>query len=56
MATRNGVTRAATSKAAEKCAVAVMPDCRTAASGIPHLIAPRAVQARVRLVASGEAL
>lgn len=56
MMTQNCVTHTAISKAAEKYAVTILPDCCTTVSEILHLIALQAVSTRVKLVPSGEVL
>jgi len=56
MMTQNCVTHTAISKAAEKYAVTILPDCCTTVSEILHLIALHAVSTRVKLVPSSEAL
>jgi nicotinamidase-related amidase len=56
MMTQNCVTHTALSKAAEKYAVAILPDCCTTVSEILHQIALHAVSTRVKLVSSTEAL
>lgn len=56
MMTQNCVTHTAISKAAEKYAVTILPDCCTTVSEILHLIALHALSTRVKLVPSGEAL
>ena len=56
MMTQNCVTHTAISKAAEKYAVTILPDCCTTVSEILHLIALHAVSTRVKLVASSEVL
>ncbi len=56
MMTQNCVTHTAISKAAEKYAVTVLPDCCTTVSEILHLIALHALSTRVKLVPSIEAV
>ncbi len=56
MMTQNCVTHTAISKAAEKYAVTILPDCCTTVSEILHLIALHAVSTRVKLTASAEAI
>jgi nicotinamidase-related amidase len=56
MMTQNCVAHTAISKAAEKYAVPILPDCCTTVSEILHLIALHAVSTRVKLVASSEVL
>ena len=56
MMTQNCVTHTAISKAAEKYAVTVLPDCCTTVSEILHQIALHALSTRVQLVPSGDAL
>ncbi len=56
MMTQNCVTHTAISKAADKYAVTVLPDCCTTVSEILHQIALHALSTRVKLVPSGEAL
>jgi nicotinamidase-related amidase len=56
MMTQNCVTHTAISKAAEKYAVTVLPDCCTTVSEILHLFAIKALSTRVALAPSGEAL
>ncbi len=50
MMTQNCVTHTAISKAAEKFAVTILPDCCTTVSEVLHLIALHAVSTRVKLV------
>lgn len=54
--TQNCVTHTALSKAAEKYAVTILPDCCTTVSEILHKIALNALSTRIPLVASTEAL
>ena len=54
MMTQNCVTHTASSKAAEKYNVTVLPDCCTTVSEILHLIALHALSTRVNLVPSSE--
>ena len=54
MMTQNCVTHTAISKAAEKYAVTVMPDCCTTVSEILHQIALHALSTRVKLMPSSE--
>ncbi len=56
MMTQNCVTHTVLSKAAEKYAVAVLPDCCATVSEILHKIALNALSTRVRLAPSGEAI
>lgn len=56
MMTQNCVTHTAISKAADKYAVTVLPDCCTTVSEVLHLIALHALSTRVKLVPSAEAL
>jgi len=56
MMTQNCVTHTAISKAAEKYAVTILPDCCTTVSEILHLIALHALSTRVKLVPSSEVL
>jgi nicotinamidase-related amidase len=56
MMTQNCVTHTAISKAAEKYAVTILPDCCTTVSEVLHLIALHGLSTRVKLVPSGEAL
>ena len=56
MMTQNCVTHTAISKAAEKYAVTILPDCCTTVDAMIHNIALHAVSTRVRLVPSAEAL
>lgn len=56
MMTQNCVTHTAISKAAEKYAVTVLPDCCTTVSEVLHLIALHALSTRVKLVPSPEAV
>lgn len=56
MMTQNCVTHTAISKAAEKYAVTVLPDCCTTVSEVLHLIALHALSTRVRLMPSTEAV
>jgi nicotinamidase-related amidase len=56
MMTQNCVTHTAISRAAEKYAVTVLPDCCTTVSEILHQIALHALSTRVKVVPSGEAL
>lgn len=56
MMTQNCVTHTAISRAAEKYAVTILPDCCTTVSEVLHLIALHAVSTRVKLLASGEAI
>lgn len=54
MMTQNCVTHTAISKAADKYAVTVLPDCCTTVSEVLHLIALHALSTRVKLVPSTE--
>jgi nicotinamidase-related amidase len=56
MMTQNCVTHTAISKAAEKYAVTVLPDCCTTVSEVLHLIALHALSTRVKLVPAAEAV
>lgn len=56
MMTQNCVTHTAISKAAEKYAVTVLPDCCTTVSEVLHLIALHALSTRVKLVPSTDAV
>lgn len=56
MMTQNCVTHTAISKAAEKYAVTILPDCCTTVSEILHLIALNAVSTRVKLTPASEAV
>lgn len=56
MMTQNCVTHTAISKAAEKYQVTILPDCCATVSEVLHQIALRAVELRVPLVPSTEAL
>lgn len=56
MMTQNCVTHTALSKAAEKYAVTILPDCCTTVSEILHKIALNALSTRIPLVPSPEAL
>jgi len=56
MMTQNCVTHTAISKAAEKYAVTILPDCCTTVSEILHMIALHALSTRVKLVPSSEAM
>jgi nicotinamidase-related amidase len=56
MMTQNCVTHTAISKAAEKYAVTILPDCCTTVSEILHLIALHAVSTRVKLTPSADAI
>ena len=56
MMTQNCVTHTAISKAAEKYAVTILPDCCTTVDAMIHNIALHAVSTRVKLVPSTEVL
>lgn len=56
MMTQNCVTHTAISKAAEKYAVSILPDCCTTVSEILHLIALHAVSTRVKLTTSAASI
>jgi nicotinamidase-related amidase len=56
MMTQNCVTHTAISRAADKYAVAILPDCCTTVNEVLHLIALHAVSTRTRLVPSAEAI